>query len=71
MTPEVRALVGSARRCIVPACSNEVVRVLVHRSGKSSAGLCAFHVRRAILYLAPEQVDRLVFPDLQGEGVKS
>jgi hypothetical protein len=47
------------------------VRVLVHRSGKSSAGLCAFHVRRAILYLAPEQVDRLVFPDLQGEGVKS
>ena len=50
-------------RCIALGCPNEVVRVLTHKQDERvMGGLCAHHVRRAILYLTPEQVGGLVFP---------
>lgn len=64
MTPRpVLAALARGMRCIVSGCPNEVVRVLSHKQDERvTGGLCAHHVRRAILYLTPEQVGRLVFP---------
>lgn len=58
--------VNPSKRCLVLGCPNEVVRVLKHKDDPEiQAGLCAFHVRRAVLYLTPEQIDGLVFPQSQ------
>lgn len=47
--------------CVVPGCTNDVVRVLRHKAdGRVTMGLCAHHVRRAILYLPDDQVRDLV-----------
>jgi len=56
--------------CIVLGCTNDPVRLLVLK--RSSLGhteaqqpsftLCAYHVRRAILYLSPSQIRDLVLP---------
>lgn len=62
--------VTATTRCLVPGCTNAVVRVLVHQGDQAvRGGLCAFHVERAILYLPDEQVRSLVFPTLDEQGL--
>jgi len=55
-----------AERCIVPGCSNEVVRVLVHKAnGSVRFGVCQFHGDTIIRYGTEEQVRDYVFPEVK------
>lgn len=49
-------------RCGVFGCPNDAIRLLEHKTdARVKMPLCAFHVRRASLYLTDEQLGRILW----------
>ena len=66
MTRGIGKLVVNTNRlggdvCIAPGCTNEVVRVFVHRDGVTKFAVCAFHGQAIIKHGSDEQVRRYLF----------